>query len=111
MAQADAEADLAARLEALPALVNGDAWLVHRGRFVTLALRLDLGTISRHVTIEHGRIEAVERGPFLMRAFAFAVRGSASGWRQFWQPCPPGLLKNPPIRDSFLPSAMSGSRS
>jgi hypothetical protein len=83
------EADLAARLDALPGLVNADPWLVHRGRFVTLALRLDIGAVSCHVAIERGRIEAVERGPFLMRAFTFAVRGSVAGWRLFWQPCPP----------------------
>ncbi len=85
----DGEADLARRLELLPDLVNSDPWLVHRGRFVSLELRLDLGALAAQVVIERGRIEAVARGPFLMRAWRFAVRGSAEGWRQFWQPVPP----------------------
>ncbi|HUZ73312.1 MAG TPA: hypothetical protein VMU87_10010 [Stellaceae bacterium] len=85
----DDDADLVRRIERLSDLVNGDPWLVHRGRFVTLELRLDLGAVLYHVAIDRGRIAAVARGPFLMRAWGFAVRGSAEGWRQFWRPVPP----------------------
>ncbi len=38
-------ADLAERLERLPTLVNGDPWLVERGRFVTLDILVELGRI------------------------------------------------------------------
>ena len=30
----------------------------------------------------------VERGPFLMRAWTFALRASAETWRRFWEPIP-----------------------
>ena len=35
-----------------------------------------------------GRLAAVERGPFLMRSWSFAVRASADAWARFWQPLP-----------------------
>jgi hypothetical protein len=88
--------DLAARIAALPALVNDDARLVARGRLVSLAFRLDIGETQYHLTVEHGRISALERGPILMRAWRFLVRGAEPGWQQFWQPMPP-----PPYHDLF----------
>jgi hypothetical protein len=84
-----AAADLARRIEALPGLVNDDAALVRRGRFVSLEARIELGALSYQLVIDRGRIAALERGPFVMRAWRFAVRGSDEGWRQFWLPCPP----------------------
>jgi hypothetical protein len=82
-------ADLARAIAALPDLVNSDAWLVERGRFVSLELCLELGADPYQIAIERGRIAALERGPFLLRSWRFAVRGSEAGWRQFWLPCPP----------------------
>ena len=84
-----AEAELARRLMRLPELVNGDPVLVRRGRFVTLDLRLDLGTVPYTVTVERGRIAALEPERQLMRSYRFAVRGGEESWRAFWQPCPP----------------------
>jgi len=82
-------ADLAHGLEALPRLVNTDARLVERGRFVSLELRIDLGAVPYQLVFERGRIAAVERGPFPLRSWRFAVRGGEDAWRQFWLPCPP----------------------
>ena len=84
-----ADAALARAIEALPGLVNADAPLVRRGRFVTLELRVELGDVPYQIAIERGRIAALERGPFVMRAWRFAVRGGDVAWRQFWLPCPP----------------------
>jgi hypothetical protein len=83
------ETDLERRIAALPALVNGDARLVERGRYVTLDLELGLGAVPYWVAFERGRVASLERGPHLLRSFRFAVRGSADGWRQFWLPVPP----------------------
>jgi hypothetical protein len=85
----DGMADLARSLEALPRLVNDDAWLVERGRFVSLEMRVDLGSVPYQLVFDHGRIAAVERGPAPLRAWRFAVRGDDDAWRQFWLPCPP----------------------
>jgi hypothetical protein len=83
------DTDLHRRIAALPSLVNDDARLVERGRYVTLDLRVDLGTVPYLIALERGRIAALDRGPHLLRSFRFAVRGSADGWRQFWLPVPP----------------------
>jgi len=83
------EAALARAIEALPDLVNADAALMRRGRLVSLELRVELGDTPYQLVIERGRIERVERGPFVLRSWRFAVRGGEAAWRQFWLPCPP----------------------
>jgi hypothetical protein len=78
-------ADLGVRLERLPELVNGDAWLVERGRFLSVELQIGLGRVPYHLTIERGRIAALERGPHLLRPWRFAIRAAEEVWRRFWQ--------------------------
>jgi hypothetical protein len=56
---------------------------------VSLELRVELGDAPYQLVIERGRIAALEHGPFVMRAWRFAVRGREAAWRQFWLPCPP----------------------
>jgi hypothetical protein len=84
-----ADSELTRRIMTLPALVNGDAVLVRRGRFVSLDLRIELGAVPYAVTVERGRIAALEEERRLMRSYRFAVRGGEQSWRAFWQPCPP----------------------
>jgi hypothetical protein len=81
-------ADLAARLERLPGLVNGDAWLVERGRLLSVELQIALGRAPYHLTIEHGRVAALERGPHLLRPWRFAIRAEEEVWRRFWRTPP-----------------------
>ncbi len=81
-------ADLAARLESLPGLVNGDPWLIHRGRFVTIDVLIELGHVPCHLAIERGRVAALERGPRPLRSWRFAVRAGEEVWRRFWQAVP-----------------------
>jgi hypothetical protein len=83
-----AAADLAARLESLPNLVNGNARLIKRGRFLTLELQIGLGSAPYHLVIERGRIAALERGPHLLRPWRFAIRAGEEVWRRFWQAVP-----------------------
>lgn len=87
-----ANADLTACVEALPELVNGDAWLVHRGRFLRTEFMIELGARPFHIAIEQGRIVKLDRGPLLMRPWRFAIRGDEEGWRQFWHKTPPPLF-------------------
>ena len=76
-------------IERLPELANGDAWLIHRGRFLDVTLMLAVGEEQFLIRIREGRIESVERGPFVMPQWTFALRASAQAWRSFWVPSPP----------------------
>jgi hypothetical protein len=81
-------ATLEARLEALPSLVNDNAALVRRGRFLTTTFLMEVGEVAYLVQVVEGRVVGVERGPFLMRSWSFALRASADAWRRFWEPIP-----------------------
>src|SRR5437016_12443750 len=74
--------------ERLPELVNDDADLVRRGRFLTVTFLVTSGATQYLVRVVEGRIAAVERGPFLMRDWRFAIRASEDAWRRFWEPVP-----------------------
>jgi hypothetical protein len=81
--------DLAAMIEKLPDLVNGDAALVRRGRTLTVDVLIEIGAAPYYLSIAAGRIARIERGPLLTRSWSFAIRGSEHAWRQFWLPMPP----------------------
>lgn len=79
-------------IERLPELVNGDAALVRLGRHLTADVLVEVGDAEYLLAIANGRVERVERGPFLMRAWTFAVRAPADAWKRFWAPVPePGF--------------------
>ena len=80
--------EVAAALARLPELVNGDAALVRRGRFLTTDFRVDAGQIPVHVGVRDGRIADVAVGPTLMRSWRFAIRAEADAWGRFWAPMP-----------------------
>jgi hypothetical protein len=87
--QASTSNDLAAMIEHLPDLVNGDAALVRRGRTLTVDVLIEIGAAPYYLSIAAGRIARIERGPLLTRSWSFAIRGSEHAWRQFWLPMPP----------------------
>ena len=76
-------------VERLPELANGNTWLIHRGRFLDVTLMLAVGEEQFLIRIREGRVESVERGPFVMPQWTFALRASAQDWRTFWDPSPP----------------------
>jgi len=78
--------------EQLPALVNDDDWLVHRGRYVDTTFLLEVGDTPYLVRIHKGRIESLARGPFVMPRWTFALRADREAWEKFWEPVPePGF--------------------
>ncbi len=79
---------MAAVLTRLADWINADAALVRRGRFLSTTFLVEVGDAGWLITVHDGRIERVERGPFLMRAWSFAVRAPADAWRRFWAPVP-----------------------
>jgi len=76
-------------IEKLPELVNHDAALLRRGRYLDLDVLIEIGDVPYYVSIENGRIARLDSGPLLMRSWALAFRGADDAWRQFWQPFPP----------------------
>ena len=76
-------------IERLPELVNRNAALLRRGRYLDVDILIEIGLVPYYVSIEGGRIARVDRGPLLMRSWALAFRGPEDAWRQFWQPVPP----------------------
>lgn len=75
-------------IERLPQLVNGNAVLLRRGRYLGTDMMIEVGATPFHLTIAHGRIESLSRGPLPMRSWSFAVRGREEAWRRFWAPRP-----------------------
>ncbi len=83
-----AEQDVHAGIMALPDLINADAALVRRGRYLTTSFLVEVDDVPYLVRVLEGRLAAVERGPFLLRSWSFAVKASAEAWRRFWEPVP-----------------------
>jgi hypothetical protein len=80
--------DVAARFATLAERVNGNAALVHRGRYLSTKFLTGTPALPVHVTVHRGAIERVETGPAPMRSWAFALRAGPEDWRRFWQPMP-----------------------
>jgi hypothetical protein len=80
-------AETQASILSLPDLVNNDAALVRRGRYLTATFLVEAGATEFLVRVVEGRIAAVEPGPFLMRSWTFALRAS-DAWQRFWEPVP-----------------------
>jgi hypothetical protein len=72
----------------LPDLVNADEGLVRRGARLSTSFLLAVDDAEFLIPVVAGRLQAVERGPLLLRSWSFAVRASADAWARFWQPVP-----------------------
>jgi hypothetical protein len=75
-------------IEHLPELVNADAALVRRGRFLTTVFLVGVGAESWLVRVQEGRITEAVRAPAVMPNFSFALRAPAEAWARFWAPVP-----------------------
>jgi pimeloyl-ACP methyl ester carboxylesterase len=75
-------------LDTLAERVNANDALVRRGRYLSARFLVGIGDVEWLVSVHEGRIERVERGPFLMREWAFSIRGAAEAWRRHWEPEP-----------------------
>lgn len=75
-------------IERLSDLVNADAALVRRGRFLTADFLVEVGDEPFLVSVQDGRVAGVTRRPAPTRPWRFAIRASAEAWREFWQPVP-----------------------
>lgn len=79
---------VASALERLPGLLDAEAQVLRRGRFLTVECLLGTPAAPFHIVIEAGRIVAMARGPKLMQSWRFAFRASPEGFAELWQPLP-----------------------
>lgn len=82
------EQDIIRRFCQLPDLVNSNAALVRRGRFLSTTFLVGVGDTPVYVTVRDGRVEDVAPGAALMRSWTFAIRTDADSWARFWEPVP-----------------------
>ena len=74
--------------EALPRLVDGDADLAHRGRFLDCEFAIGVGATPLNVTVRSGKVVSVARGPFLLRPVDFTIEADGAAWLEFLTPMP-----------------------
>ena len=82
------DSQLATLFEQVPRLLAEDTNLIRRGAFLDARFQVGIGAIPFDVIVAVGRITMLERGPFLMRPWRFAVRGTSEAWGRLWQPVP-----------------------
>jgi pimeloyl-ACP methyl ester carboxylesterase len=76
-------------IERIADLVNADANLVRRGRFLSTTFLIESGDKGYLVKIIEGRIASITPGPFVTPNYSFALRAPREEWETFWQPMPP----------------------
>ena len=73
----------------IASLVNADAKLVRRGRFVDTTFMIAIDGADYLIRVQEGRVTKVTAGPFITPDYSFALRASRNVWEKFWQPLPP----------------------
>jgi hypothetical protein len=76
-------------LDTIATLVNADANLVRRGRFVDTTFLIAIDDAYTLIRIQEGRVVKVTPGPFITPDYSFALRAPRGVWEKFWQPLPP----------------------
>ncbi len=76
-------------IDKIASLVNADAKLIQRGRFVDTTFLIAIDDTDTLIRIQEGRVTKVTPGPFITPDYSFALRASRSVWEKFWQPLPP----------------------
>jgi len=69
--------------------VNADARLVQHARHLHTVFLLEVGDVAYLIAIAAGRIAHVQRGPFIMPRWQFALRAATEDWARFWMAHPP----------------------
>jgi hypothetical protein len=76
-------------IDNIASLVNADAGLVRRGRFVDTTFMIAIDDADTLIRVQEGRITKITAGPFITPDYSFALRASRGVWEKFWQPLPP----------------------
>ena len=78
-------------IEKLPDLVNANAALVRRGRWLNAVMLLGIGDQNWLITIREGRITDCKREDIRVSACNFALIGTEDAWTAFRQKMPPPM--------------------
>ena len=89
MTDKSTQISLAVMVERLPDLANSDRVLLWRGRHILTEFMIEIGDDAYLISIDHGHVTNIRRGPPVMSSWSFAVRGGEDAWRAFWEPIPP----------------------
>ena len=76
-------------IDKIASLVNADAKLIRRGRFVDTTFMIAIDDTYYLLRIQEGRVSKLTPGPFITPDYSFALRASRAVWEKFWQPLPP----------------------
>ena len=76
-------------IDKIASLVNADANLVRRGRFVDTTFMIAIDDAYSLIRVEGGRVTKITPGPFITPDYSFCLRASRAVWEKFWQPQPP----------------------
>jgi hypothetical protein len=76
-------------IDRIAPLANRDPGLQRWGRHMNETFMVEVGSAQFLLTVRAGRVESVEKGPFVMRGWRFAIRASQESWDKHWQ--------NPPL--------------
>ena len=74
-------------IEKLARLVNDDPAIVRWARGMNETFMIEVGDEQYLFKVADGKL-AVEKGPFVMRSWRFAIRASRESWEKFWQKTP-----------------------
>ena len=75
-------------IDRIAPLVNADAKLIRRGRFVDTTFMIAIDEAYTLIRVQEGRITQVTPGPFITADFSFALRASRGVCDKFWHPLP-----------------------
>jgi len=76
-------------LDKIAGLVNADARLVRRGRFVDTSFMIVIDDAYTLLRVQEGKVTKVMSGPFITPDYSFSLRAARGVWEKFWQPLPP----------------------
>lgn len=76
-------------IDKIASLVNADANLIRRGRFVDTTFLIAIDDADTLIRIQEGRVVKVTPGPFITPDYSFALRAPRDVWEKFWRPLPP----------------------
>ncbi|MCD6040599.1 MAG: hypothetical protein K0R40_202 [Burkholderiales bacterium] len=75
------------KIDNLAELVNDDPGIVRWGRRMNATFMVEVGDAQYLIHVQDGKLR-VEKGPFVMRAWSFAIRAGRESWEKFWQKTP-----------------------
>lgn len=76
------------RFELIKELVNADSYLIHRGRFLTADIVIQIGDVPYLVSICGGRVLAISRKFPIFQDRKFTLKGSLKAWSMLWELMP-----------------------